>query len=212
MTSQRAEQTLSLMIGVAAILAAILCGSALLVAVWQVGGQIVSIGFVLAVQVAVGLLLLFVVVTMISKLIAWSMAQFADLYNKHRDLAEALKQRTPFAVVLTALIAQAMLAIADKSFKGETPITLAITLVLIMLFYVANELIARDELALRIAGFGVWLLSVLTLPFFVLAHRDFDWHEIAQEAAGVPLFYRALYALLVLVFVFTPLLFVRKKR
>lgn len=207
MSSQQLERLLA----AALIIGVLLFGGALLVAAINVAGQIASFWFLLVVQIAIGALLLGVVLSLIGRLAAGTMRVFADLYARHDALAKAMKKRTPWFVVLTALVAQAVVAIADKSFQGQTFPTIAITLVLIILFFLANELITRDRLALRVAGFALWFIAVLTLPFFVLADRDFNWAVLHQEAMGIPWFYRTMYSLIALVFVFTPLLFVRKE-
>lgn len=199
------------LLAAALIIGVLLFGGALLVAAINVAGQIASFWFLLVVQIAIGALLLAVVMSLIGRLAAGTMKVFADLYARHDALAKAMKKRTPWFVVLTALVAQAVVAVADKSFQGQAFPTIAITLVLIILFFLANELISQDRLELRVAGFGLWFLAVLTLPFFVLADRDFNWAVLHQEAMSIPLFYKTMYSLIALVFVFTPLLFIRKE-
>ena len=204
MDSQRNEQLLA----VALVAGVLLVGSSLLVAVINLGEQIASFWFLLFVQLAVGALLFVVVISLVCGLASWTIGRFADLYEKHRALAQEIKKRTPWFVVLTILVAQAVVAIADKSFRGQDLPTVAVTLVLILLFFLANELIVRDQVALRALGFIVWFVAVMALPFFVLLDRGFNWPLLYEQAMAVPLFYKALYALVALVFVFTPLLFI----
>ena len=206
MTSQRTDQLLA----AALVVGVLLFGGSLLIAVINLGAQIASFWFLLLVQLAIGALLLAVVVSLVGTLATWTMGKFADLYEKHRALASEIKKRTPWFIVLTLLVAQAVVAIADKSFQGRELPTVAVTLVLILLFFLANELITRDKSVLRVIGFFVWFVAVLALPFFVLLDRGFDWPLLYKQAMAVTLFYKAFYGLIVIVFVLTPLLFIRR--
>ena len=206
MTSQRTDQLLA----AAVVVGVLLFGGSLLIAVINIGAQIASFWFLLLVQLAIGALLLAVVVSLVGTLATWTMGKFADLYEKHRALASEIKKRTPWFIVLTLLVAQAVVAIADKSFQGRELPTVAVTLVLILLFFLANELITRDKSVLRVIGFFVWFVAVLALPFFVLLDRGFDWPLLYKQAMAVTLFYKAFYGLIVIVFVLTPLLFIRR--
>ncbi|HSI45114.1 MAG TPA: hypothetical protein VK950_02965 [Methylophilus sp.] len=207
MQSQRTEQLLAF----AVIAAVFLFGGSLFIAVFNIGAQIASFWFLLFVQIALGALLLALVLSLIGKLVTWTMGRFADIYEKHRALTRELRKRTPWFVVLTLLVAQAVVAIADKSFQGQELPTVAVTLVLILLFFLANELITRDQLPLRATGLLVWFIAVLALPFFVLLDRKFDWQVLYQQALAVPLFYKAFYTLITIVFVLAPLLFVGRR-
>ena len=131
---------------------------------------------------------------------------FADLYEKHRALAQQLKKRTPWFIALTVLVAQAVVAIADKSFQGQELPTVAVTLVLILLFFLANELITGEQVMLRALGFVLWFVALATLPFFVALDRGFDWALLYKQALAVPIFYKAFYTLIALVFLLTPIL------
>ena len=206
MTSQRTDQLLA----AALVVGVLLFGGSLLIAVVNLGAQIASFWFLLFVQLAIGALLLAVVVSLVGTLASGTMGKFADLYEKHRALASEIKKRTPWFMVLTLLVAQAVVAIADKSFQGQELPTVAVTLVLILLFFLANELITRDKSVLRVIGFFVWFVAVLALPFFVLLDRGFDWPLLYKQAMAVTLFYKAFYGLIVIVFVLTPLLFIRR--
>ena len=207
MSSQRTEQFLA----VALVAGILLFGGSLLIAVINLGTQLASLWFLLFVQIAIGALLLAVVVSLIGKLATWTMGKFADLYEKHRALASQIRKRTPWFMVLTLLVAQAVVAIADKSFQGQELPTVAVTLVLILLFFLANELVTSEERALRIIGFIVWFIAVLALPFFVLLDREFNWPLLYKQVMVVPLFYKAFYALIAIVFILAPLLFIRRR-
>ena len=207
MTSQRTDQLLA----AALVVGVLLFGGSLLIAVINLGAQIASFWFLLFVQLAIGALLLAVVVSLVGTLASWTMGKLADLYEKHRALASEIKKRTPWFMVLTLLVAQAVVAIADKSFQGQELPTVAVTLVLILLFFLANELITRDKSVLRVIGFLLWFVAILALPFFVLLDRGFDWPLLYKQAMAVSLFYKAFYGLIVIVFALTPLLFIRRE-
>ena len=207
MPTPRTEQLLVL-----ALFAAVLIfGSSLHIAVINLGTQIASFWFLLIVQLVIAALLLAVVLSLIGGLVTWMMGKFADLYEKHRALAQLLKKRTPWFIALTVLVSQAVVAIADKSFQGQELPTVAVTLVLILLFFLANELITGGQVMLRALGFVLWFVALATLPFFVALDRGFDWGLLYKQALGVPIFYKAFYTLIALVFLLTPILFIRRE-
>ncbi len=199
------------LIGVAIIAILLLFGSSLLIAVINLGTKIASFWFLLLVQIALAALLLVIVASMMGALASWVSGRIADLYEKHRELAKEIRKRTPWFVALTVLVAQATVAVADKSFQGQELPTVAVTLVLIILFYLSNELIVQENLPRRIAGFALWFFAVLALPLFVVADRHFDFNAVLSLVGAFPLFYKIFYTLIVVVFLFTPLLFISRK-
>jgi hypothetical protein len=207
MNAERTELILLLILAAAVVL----FGGSLLLAVINLGSQIASFGFLLCVQLALGALMLAFAAAVLGRLVAWVAGGFADLYERHRELAAELAKRAPWFLVLTTLGAQVVLAVADKSFQGKELITVAVSLILIVLFYLANDLITRKQRWLRWIGFLVWLLTVLALPFFVLFDRKFDWETLYRQALAVPYVYQAFYTLVLMVFVLAPLLFIRKR-
>lgn len=207
MNDERAQKFLSIALGVTALLLA----SSLLVAVINLGAQIATFWLLLFVQIAIAVLVVVVVLWIVWKLFTWVMAEVASLHIKHAELLRELQKRTPWFVVLALLVSQAVLAIADKSFQGKELPTVAVTLVLILLFFLANEFIVREQLLLRILGFVLWFAAILALPLFVWADRGFNTNLILTQLNAFPLFYKVFYALCSLVLLLLPLLFIPRR-
>ena len=207
MSEERAQKFLLIALGVAALLLA----SSLLVAVINLGAQIATFWLLLVVQIAVAVLIIAFVLSVVGRLFTWVTAEIDSLHKKYAELLSQLQKRTPWFVVLALLVSQATLAIADKSFDGEELPTVAVTLVLILLFFLANEFIVREQLPLRILGFVLWFTAVIALPLFVWADRGFKTSAVLAEINAFPLSYKVFYALCSLVFVLLPLLFISRR-
>ena len=207
MNDQRTQNFLLIALG----LAALLLASSLLVAVVNLGTQIASFWLLLIVQIAIAILAVGFVLGIIGKIFTWVVSEIALLHERHKELLRALKKRTPWFVVLTLLVSQAVLVIADKSFQGQELPTVAVTLVLILLFFLANEFIVREHLMFRVLGFVLWFAAVLALPFFVWADRGFDTSAVLTQIDSFPMFYKAFYVLCSLVFILMPLLFIQQR-
>lgn len=207
MNDKRIEAFLAYSFGIALVL---LSGS-LLLAVFNLGTQILSFGVLILFQIAVAVVLFFAAAAIAGMLFKWIVSQIESLHWKHAQLLGEFKKRTPWFVVLVLLISQAVLVIADKSFKGEELPTVAVTLVLIILFFLANELIVKKNVWLKTLGFTLWFLAIVALPLLVWAHRDFNTAEIVALIAAIPPPYSIFYPLCALVFLLLPLFFIRPR-
>ena len=195
----------------ALVIALLLFSSSLLIAVINLGGQIVASWLLIIIQGAIALLVLLVVFAVIGKFGTWMIAEIAALNRKHAELLEKIRKRTPWFVVLMLLLSQAALAIADKSFKGNELPTVAVTLILILLFFIANEFMVSDSKTFKVLGFVLWFVAITALPFFVWADRGFNIAAIITELAEFPLMYKIFYALCLPVFVLLPVLYTSRK-
>jgi len=195
----------------ALVIALLLFSSSLLIAVINLGGQIVASWLLIIIQGAIALLVLLVVFAVIGKFGTWVIAEIAALNRKHAELLAKIRERTPWFVVLMLLLSQAALAIADKSFKGNELPTVAVTLILILLFFIANEFMVSDSKTFKVLGFVLWFVAITALPFFVWADRGFNITAIITELAAFPLMYKIFYALCLPVFVLLPVLYTSRK-
>lgn len=90
------------------------------------------------------------------------------------DLMRQLKKGSPSFIVATALIADCVLAITDKSF-GNPVIILCVTVVLILLFGISNYLFIESEsLISRIIGWGLWLFALVIVPLTVMLSKGWS--------------------------------------
>ena len=205
------DQQMQTLLFIAGAIAILLFGSSLLIAVINLGALIATSWLLIFIQVAIAILVLLVVTAAIGKFNTWVVGEITALNRKHAELLKQIRQRTPGFVALTLLISQAALTIADKSFEGKELPTVAVTLVLILLFFIANEFMVRDPRTFQALGFILWFAAVLALPFFVWADRGFNTSVVIEQLAAFPLVYKIFYALCLPVFVLLPVLFASRQ-
>src|SRR5437899_33401 len=196
---------LSLLIATGVLLAA-----SLLIAVINLGTEITTFWLLFLVQITVAVLVVAVVLAVVGCLFMWVTGEFVSLQKKHAEVMQELQKRTPWFLALVLLVSQAVLAIADKSFHGQELPTVAVTLILILLFFLANEFIVRDQLPLRILGFVLWLAAIMALPLLVWADRGFNTSMVLEQINAFPSSYKIFCALCIPVFLVLPLLFIRR--
>jgi hypothetical protein len=110
-----------------------------------------------------------------------------DLRQDHEDLVNKVALRAPPFAVGILLITQAVLYLADKSFEKDVATTVCVTLVLIIVFWLANELAAREDTRQRIVGTLVWVGGILFLPLMILLHENCDFRKVWGDFQSMPL-------------------------
>lgn len=93
------------------------------------------------------------------------------LQRAHGELLAKLQKRTPTFVAISIVVAEATMLIADKSFQGETLPTVTVSLVMLVLFWIGNELMVSDSRPKFFVGLAVWGLAVASLPVAATLHR-----------------------------------------
>lgn len=93
------------------------------------------------------------------------------LQRAHGELLAKLKKRTPTFVAICIVVTDATMLIADKSFQGETLPTVTVSLVMLVLFWIGNELMVSDSRPKFFVGAAVWVLAVASLPVAATLHR-----------------------------------------
>jgi hypothetical protein len=96
----------------------------------------------------------------------------------------AINKRTPTWVATLSLLAQAILLIADKSF-GDDCGAVALALVLILMFWPANELLLHDSPLRRFLGKCVWAFAVVVVPIVLVLRNKGDVAVVWARIQGL---------------------------
>lgn len=129
-----------------------------------------------------GIIALGISVSLFLWLFRWAIQRFAELEAKDAEILRELKRQSPSFLVATALIADCVLAITDKSF-GNPAVIVCVTMVLIILFGIANHLFVRFDSSLaKVLGWALWVTALLIVPLAVLL--SYRW-TIGQLVAAI---------------------------
>lgn len=182
--------------------------ASLLLAVINLGALLASTWLLLLLQVCLAVLAIVIsasiCIYLIDRLWTFIMREIQAINQRHADLLKSMKKRAPWFVTLTLLGSQAALAVADKSFNGETLPTVAVTLALILLFFLANELFTRERFAFKLAGYLLWLMTAASLPLLILIYGEFNVEKVYALISAIPIHYRYIYSLLMMAFLAAP--------
>jgi len=175
---------------VAAVIAsigALFAGATLLVTAWSNRGTVLA-GWVLVLfQVVLAVVSAAFMVLLVSWLISWLTTQLDSFQTQHVKLARELSKRFSPAIAMIALVIQAVLVIAGEAFKDKSALMVSVTLLLIILFFCANELLIKDSKPLRAAGWAIWIFAICALPFYIWMDRGFDIRIVLSELHKIDL-------------------------
>ena len=127
------------------------------------------------------------------------------LSDEQKRILQKLQERTPPLLVAATLITQAVMAIADKAFGDNPVIVVVVTILLIILFWIANEFMLRDALVMRLAGWSVWGFAILALPTLVALFHRWSIHELWTEVSKLSTGTLIVFALSIPVVILLPL-------
>jgi hypothetical protein len=116
-----------------------------------------------------------------------ALEKIEDLRRDHQELLNKAVLRVPPFAVGMLLIAQAVVYLADKSFERNVGVTVSLTLVLIVVFWLANELATRTSAPQRRLGICLWVAAVLLLPVMIIIDRNGDLSLVWQQFRSLSL-------------------------
>lgn len=187
---------------------AVLLGLSVLVAAINLGGAIVSgvmvVIFQVIVTVAAIVLIAAVAGAIASAIYSGLVSRMSALERSYGELLRKLNKRAPTFATSAALVATLVLLLADKSFKGETIPTICVGIVLVLLFWLANELLVDETRLRNILGVGLWATGLVFLPVAIYFHRSRNMEVILQDISGLGIATISLLGLTFLVACFAP--------
>lgn len=207
-----AEQKWQLIGGIAATGLA-LFGIALLVAVVKGGPELWASWVLLVLQILVVVVSAVVVIVLgfwfVEGALDSAASRLAKLENRHKKEITRIRRRAPAIVAVTLLVAEAILLLTDNAFKGEPIPTLTVAFGLLILFWVANELVIRPGRFERVLGMILWLLALPALVSAVLVHRGWDINELIAQLTKLRVETLIFFAFAATLLLVLPLLFSR---
>lgn len=100
--------------------------------------------------------------------------KIVDLQRSYSEELQQIRKRTPVIAAGLVLIADAALLIADKSFGEDTLAVVIVSLLMLIIFFVANILATADKKFERIAGILFYVLGIVILPLFAFWTQNWD--------------------------------------
>ncbi len=171
------DRVLKILLGVGAV-GLFLLAAALLWAVAKAAPQLLAWWVVILFQLLLAALSIAVAVGATMWLIKTSttalVERLATLETRHEELLRAVKRRTPTFLAVALLAGQVVLLVADKSFDGKPVPTVAVSIALLLGFWVANELESADAMAPRLIGWALWLTTLFCLPVTIMVFRRWN--------------------------------------
>lgn len=162
------------------IIAILLCAS-LLVVTWNLGTQLVSTWLLVLFQILIALLIGLGIVAIAGSGFSWVLDHVLRTLDRAQDRyprqAKQIRDRGPAFAAGALLLAQGIVMIADKSFGENRTRAMLVSLVLLLVFGVANELILTPSRATSLSGFALWAVGVLYLPAAILFLERWTWGE-----------------------------------
>jgi hypothetical protein len=96
-----------------------------------------------------------------------------DIASIRRDL----QRNSPSLIAALVILVDAALILAEYSFEGNGPITLMISLLMLMILRIANVLSVAAERVDRIVGYLLYAIGFLILPLSALWYRNWDFRS-----------------------------------
>lgn len=101
------------------------------------------------------------------------LAHQEDIARIRRDL----QRNSPSLIAALVILVDAVLILAEYAFEGNGPITLGISLLMLMILRIANVLSLAADKVDRIFGYSLYAIGFLILPLSALWYRNWDFHS-----------------------------------
>jgi hypothetical protein len=184
--------------------------AALLIASLRLGSPSTSPWVMIAFRGGIALLVaaggLLIISFSVSKSYNIVLSGFRDAALRYPEEVQAIKQRKPFFAASAALVGNGILTVAGASFSTSSLITIAVSLALLLGFYVANELLIKDSRVLWSLGLFLWLLLLLLLPTAIVFHNHWTFTDLLAAAGNLDLAAKIFFAIAFAAMVFIPFL------
>ncbi len=134
--------------------------------------------FHICVEVLLAAIVLVVVLAAITKL----QHQVIQLAKMVRELATKMREPARPIVAMCVLVAEAVKIVTDKSFEGHDEEGLIVSLVLVFLFFIANQWL-KDEKCRKSQWIGavIWFGAIALVPIMVMLVNGWNPGELWEE-------------------------------
>lgn len=185
--------------------AALLAAVAFLIGVIHAGTHIWATWLLLVLQVVFAVVSVLACYGVAAWLYRRVVEEMSKLRRDHADALKAMKKRASPLISVVLLSTQVLVYVADKPFHDETA-PIAVTILLTITFFVANELIVRPSRSVHIAGIIVWLFGVCGLPLAVWVNRGFSLRATIAPILELNPVYQFVFALSTFLIIIMPFL------
>jgi hypothetical protein len=133
-------------------------------------------------------------------------AKIIDLERRFSEELRKIRKNTPTFVAGLVIIANATLLIADKSFSGDTLVTISVSLLMLLIFSIANILATHSKTLERIIGYFLYSLGIVILPIFALVYHNWEIVSAVRVLAALDLSTKLVLGISVIIYISLPFL------
>jgi|SRR5215210_8699148 len=155
---------------------------ALLLAALRMDWDSAAPWFVMVVQILLSFLTAIVCIALAAGFFLYFGRKINELKTSHEEGVKAVAQRTPTVVAAMILVADAVQVLVADSFRGGAVSTIAVSLVLLLGFGIANQFAVAGR---RRWGIGAWFTTALTYPTFALWNAGWDVNQLILGFLGL---------------------------
>jgi hypothetical protein len=101
------------------------------------------------------------------------------------QLAAAAKRRPTIAVVLV-LLSEAVVVVSGSMFEGTKTVALAVSFVMLIGYWVSNELMLAEGRSARMLGVVLWFGITAFLPYAIAVSRHWTVADLGRAIASLP--------------------------
>jgi hypothetical protein len=185
------EKQFERLLAVLLVSAALMFSVSLLIVAWHLGAALVS-SFMLTVfqwtiTLAALLLIGAIVASVLGALYENVMVRIGRLERQYSELVARLAERKPSFISTASVIAALVAFLADKSFESDKLSAACVGVVLIVLFWISNELLLAESKARYCIGVTLWIAAIAVTPVVVLVQRHGDLRRLSNEISEQPI-------------------------
>lgn len=201
------EKTIQTILAVAAAIGMVSLGLALLVAAFNLGSELAVWWLVFIFQILImilgGVTAVVFTIWVLSFPFQAITTRLDTLQKAHAKILADLRERIPTFVAFGIVISEVLMVIADKSFGGDPQDTVTVSVVLLVLFGIGNQLMLTDSKLRFTAGAVVWVFGVLLLPLTATLHRN-GFDKLLEDLNNLNLATKITFVLVVLCLLLMP--------
>lgn len=163
------------------LLIVLLVSGALFVVAIHLGATLVSTWVLVIFQVLLSLAAVLAAVVLASIPYGYVVKRLSSLETRYPALTKRLAQRRPTFVSTATIVAAMVTLLSDKAFGEENVAAVCVGTLLIVFFWVANELLVAGTRFLYTTGVAIWLIAILLTPAVMLIQVHGDVSKLVRD-------------------------------
>lgn len=199
---EQSQSNISLGIFVIAVLILV----TLLIAVINIGKDLATTWLCIVVQILLAILGVASVFCLLILLSQFVLGKIHDIESRYNEEIKRLKHRAPTFVAAMCLFVNGTMVVTGKAYSSDTITTVLVSLLLLLIFWIANVFAMSQNTSRRIFGNILYLFGFLCLPIIALCYHDWNLQNLWHQISKLELETQVVIVLTILLFVCLPLL------